>query len=187
MVILLANGQAGNAVITEENADYHQFCEALTTINKHLAKKIAADANGATKRISVTVTGTETVEEARTIARKVAASNLVKSSMFKCEAHWGRVIAAVGSTEVPVDINDLSITFSSEIGSNVAFENGAESRNFSQDWANAVLHSTEVHIEITLKSGMESATAWGCDMDYDSIRARSTVKQELEQILAEVG
>lgn len=187
MVVLLANGQSGNVEIIEESEDFDNFCAALTTINIHLAKKIAADANGATKRIAVTVSGAESVEDARTIARKVASSNLVKSSMFKCEAHWGRVIAAVGSTDVSVDVSNLSIAFASEIGSNIAFENGAESHQFSQEWANAILRTTEVQIVISLNSGSHSATAWGCDMDYDSIRARSTVKQDLEQILAEVG
>jgi glutamate N-acetyltransferase/amino-acid N-acetyltransferase len=187
MVILLANGLAHNETITEENEDFQNFCVALTAVNQHLAKKIAADANGATKRIAVTVSGGSSIEQARAIARKVAASNLVKSSMHKCEAHWGRVIAAIGSADVPVDISSLSITFASELGQSVAFENGCEAVNFAPELAHSILQSNEVEIKIALMSGESNATAWGCDMDYDSIRARSTVKQDLEKILAEVG
>lgn len=187
MVIALANGSAGNIQIADEDDPaYVQFVNALTAVNKYLAKKIASDANGSTKRIAVHVYGAATKEDARAIARKVVASNLVKSSLNKCEAHWGRVIAAVGSTDVSIDPYHTTISFGSELGKITAFENGSESAAFNSTAAQTILSPGEVEIFIDLQCGSSDATAWGCDMDYDSIRRGSTMKTK-KTIVVKLG
>lgn len=187
MVIALANGFAENEMITDEaDPNFTGFVNALTQINMHLAKKIASDANGSTKRIVVNVVNAATAEDARSIARKVVSSNLVKSSLNKCEAHWGRVIAAVGSTDVQIDPYTTTISFASDLGKMTAFENGCECPAFSATAAKAILTPTEVEVHIDLHQGTAESTAWGCDMDYDSIRRGSTMKTK-KTVVIKIG
>lgn len=173
MVILLANGLAGNATITEENEDFATFCEALNAINCHLAKKIASDVSGSTKKIAITVNGALTHEDARVMAKKVVSSNLVKAAMYKRDANWGRVVAAIGCAGVEFDLYATTIAYGSEHGSIVAFEGGEQHVDFCADTAKAILAASEVEIVITLDMGNGTATAWGCDMEYDPIRSSS--------------
>lgn len=170
MVIMLANGQAGNIEISEENEHYAAFCAALNKVNTFLSKKIACDVAGTTKKIAVTVNGAATLDDARTIAKKAVSSNLVKASIFKAEANWGRVIAACGSAGINIDAHAMNITYASEHGAIVAFEDGEQHANFDYEHAKHILSALECEIHINFKSGTASATAWGCDMEYDPIR-----------------
>lgn len=187
MVLVLANGLSGHPEITEEGDDFQKFCDALHEVNSYLAKKIACDVNGATKRVAVSVIDAGCLETARRIARHVVASNLVKASMHKADANWGRVIAAVGSSGVPLDIQKIAIEFASEIGSVSAFSDGEQHPDFSVDVAAHILSATEVEVRINLNCGNAVATAWGCDMEFDSIRASGSRQAQLTKILAEVG
>jgi glutamate N-acetyltransferase/amino-acid N-acetyltransferase len=184
MVVVMANGLAGNAEINEEGEAFDLFCAALEQINAFLSKKIACDVQGATKRVAVSVSGAESLEAARSIARRVVSSNLVKASMHKFDANWGRVIAAVGSAGVEIDIYATSIGFRSEKGAMLAFEGGEQHADYCEVLGKQILSAGEVEIWIALKEGTGSATAWGCDMEQDTIRSSKT---SLEKILAEVG
>jgi glutamate N-acetyltransferase/amino-acid N-acetyltransferase len=199
IVIVLANGFAGNATIVDaEDEGYAVFCQALNAINCHLAKKIASDVAGSTKKLAVTVTGAASGEEARIAARKVVSSNLVKAAMYKQDANWGRVIAAVGCAGVEFDMYATTIAYSSEHGTIVAFEGGEQHADFCPVAAASILAAGEVEILISLGAGESAATAWGCDMEYDPIRSSSSGSAgaavngkdnsiELTQVLAEVG
>jgi glutamate N-acetyltransferase/amino-acid N-acetyltransferase len=184
MVVVLANGLAGNPEITEEGEAFDLFCVALEQIAGYLSKKIACDVEGATKRVAVTVTGAATVADARVLARKVVSSNLVKASMHKFDANWGRVIAAVGSAGVEVDIYGTTIGFRSEKGAMIAFADGEQHTDYCETHGQQILNAGEVEIWIALQQGSGIATAWGCDMEQDTIR---TSKKSLTKILAEVG
>jgi len=183
MVVSLANGAAGNVEIVGEGADFDKFCQALNEVNVHLAKKIASDVNGTTKRLAVTVEGAASTLDARVLARKVVSSNLVKSSIYKEEANWGRIIAAVGSAGVFIDIYTTSISLRSEKGVVMAFDAGEQHPSFSEITAKEVLSLNEIEIIIKVGSGSCTATAWGCDMEHDSIRSSSS----FNKVLAGVG
>lgn len=187
MVAILANGLAGNELISEENDDYRKFCGALYELNTFLARKIASDVNGVTKRLAVTVEGARTVDDARKIARRVVSSNLVKASMHKADANWGRVMAAVGSAGVPLDVLNVAVDFLSESGTVCAFANGEQSLEFCAQSAATVLSAPEIAIVIRLEDGDARATAWGCDMEFDPIRTSKAQAQMMEKLLAEVG
>lgn len=200
MVILLANGLAGNETIVDEySEEFGIFCTALNAINCHLAKKIASDVAGSTKKLAVTVTGALNQEEACIAAKKVVSSNLVKAAMYKQDANWGRVIAAVGCAGVEFDMYATTIGYASENGAIVAFEGGEQHAQFCPTQAKHVLAASEVEIWISLEMGNGAATAWGCDMEYDPIRSSSTSgassgaaanggsSVELNPVLAEVG
>ncbi|MBQ2136440.1 MAG: bifunctional glutamate N-acetyltransferase/amino-acid acetyltransferase ArgJ, partial [Selenomonas sp.] len=111
MVIVLANGAAGNAKITEENEDYKLFKATLQNICQELSKKIAADGEGATKFLTISVTGARNFAEAKTIGMSVAKSPLVKTAFFGEDPNWGRVICAVGYAGVPMDPNKTVVKF----------------------------------------------------------------------------
>jgi glutamate N-acetyltransferase/amino-acid N-acetyltransferase len=181
MVAMLANGAAGNALIDEENDDFKTFCAALNELNYNLARKIAADADGATKRLSVNLYGAESEETGRTLARTVVSSNLVKASLFAEEPNWGRIVVALGYAGVVFNMEHLSIEFKSGYGSIVAVEGGQQHSDYSAATAKQVLQATDVEINIRLKEGDATATAWGCDLRHDYIRNHNHVNNSADQ------
>ena len=96
MVAILANGQAGNTLLTEESPDFPAFKEALREICIAMAQKIAGDGEGATKLVECTVTGAATKEDARLAAKAIIASSLVKTAIYGNDANWGRIACAAG-------------------------------------------------------------------------------------------
>ena len=93
---VLANGLAGNPVITEKGPDYDAFVEALRALCVELAKKMASDGEGATHLITCTVTGAGSEQSAETVAKSVIGSALTKAAIFGADANWGRVLCAMG-------------------------------------------------------------------------------------------
>jgi len=112
MVIVLANGLAKNKKITKADKNFYTFQKALDHICLDLAKKIVKDGEGATKFITVTVKGAKNHAQAKTAALAIANSNLVKTAAYGSNPNWGRVAAAIGSLSLPVNEDQLKITFS---------------------------------------------------------------------------
>ena len=168
-VLLLANGLAGNPEITEENEDYKIFKEALFEVNKTQAMHIAGDGEGATKLLECKVSGAETLDIAKTVAKSVVCSSLTKAAMFGADANWGRVLCAIGYSGAPVDVNKIDVQFASKAGTILVCENGA-GVDFSEEQAKKILLEHEIEILIDLKSGEASSTAWGCDLTYDYVK-----------------
>jgi glutamate N-acetyltransferase/amino-acid N-acetyltransferase len=108
-VLLLANGLADNKKITMANAQGQVFQEALDQVCITLAKKMAADGEGATKLIEINVTGGKTIKEARAIARTIAGSSLVKTAIYGNDPNWGRIIAAAGRAGVAIEEKKLDL------------------------------------------------------------------------------
>ena len=112
MVIVLANGLAKRKAITTPGKNFNIFQQALNHVCLFLAKKIVQDGEGATKFITVNVKGAKNDAQAKTVAFAIANSNLVKTAAYGCNPNWGRVAAAVGSLGLPVNEQQLKITFS---------------------------------------------------------------------------
>jgi len=170
-VILMGNGQSENDPITEDSKYAKVFQQALDKVCIYLAKQVAADGEGATKLIEVTVNGAPTVADARKIARTVVTSPLVKTAIYGNDPNWGRVMAAIGRSGVPVEENNLNLFFG-----NISVLKGGQPQNLNLEKASAALKKKEVPIEIQLNSGDASATAWGCDLteEYIKINAEYT-------------
>lgn len=167
-VAILANGVAGNDAITASSPDGPAFQEALTHVCTYLAKQIAADGEGATKLIGITIEKAKKLEDARQAARVISTSNLVKTAIHGNDPNWGRLMAALGRTgvdivETKVDlfINDI---FLLNDGVPVPFYPDAVSQSLDQK---------EVNIRIVLNLGEASATAWTCDMSEEYVRFNS--------------
>ena len=169
MVAVMANGMAGNAEICAEGADYDAFCEALHEVTVCLSRQIAGDGEGATKLLDCVVTGAETLADARTVARAVVGSSLLKAAMFGADANWGRVLCAVGYSGADVDVTKVGVTFKSDAGEVTVCENGA-GVDFSEELAAKVLAAKEIYILVSLGEGTSSAEAWGCDLTYEYVK-----------------
>ncbi len=167
--IILANGMAGNEMIEWEDTDYQVFYEALHFVALTLAKKMAADGEGATKLLTCNVTGSRAEEYAERLAKAVIASSLVKAAMFGADANWGRVLCAMGYSKAPFRPEHVSIGFSSEAGSITVCEGGM-GLDFDEDLAKKILVEKEINIDIDLNEGTESASAFGCDLTYDYVK-----------------
>ncbi len=168
-MIVMANGMADNKLITEDNADFETFCAALSDLSLTLSRAIAKDGEGATKLLECRVSGAETKEKARIVAKSVICSPLFKCAMFGADANWGRVLCAIGYAGVELDVTKIAVGFSSEAGEIRVCENGG-GINFSEEKAKLVLSCDEIIIDISLGEGEACATAFGCDLTYDYVK-----------------
>ena len=169
MVSILANGMAGNKEITEDGADFATFMKALNTVTVYLCRMIAGDGEGATKLLECKVEGAATEQTAKTVAKSVICSSLLKAAMFGADANWGRVLCAIGYSGADVDVQKVDVSFRSVKGTVEVCKNGA-GVEFSEEIAKEILLEEEIHIEITMKQGDATATAWGCDLTYDYVK-----------------
>ena len=169
MVTVLANGLAGNAAITAEGEDFDTFMKALNTLTVNLCRTIAGDGEGATKLLECTVSGADTPEAAKTAAKSVICSSLLKAAMFGADANWGRVLCAIGYSGADVDVTKVDVSFRSAKGEIAVCKDGA-GIPFSEEMAKEVLLEKEIEIVISVGGGPYSACAWGCDLTYDYVK-----------------
>ena len=169
MVTVLANGLAGNREITEDGDDFTAFMTALNTITVSLCRMIAGDGEGATKLLECIATGADDLQTAKTCAKSVICSSLLKAAMFGADANWGRVLCAIGYSDAPVDVNKVGVSFKSAKGQIEVCRDGA-GVPFSEEKAKEILLESEIEILINLGNGPYSACAWGCDLTYDYVK-----------------
>lgn len=169
MVAVLANGMANNTVITGEQSEaYQAFANALKQICIDLAKQIVADGEGATRMFEVKVKNALTETDAKTIARAVTSSSLVKAAIYGRDANWGRIACAAGYSGAVFnpDLMDIYV-------GNLQVAQSGQGLTFDEDKALEILSKDYVEVLIDLHEGDEQAVAWGCDLthDYVSINA----------------
>ena len=169
MVTVLANGMAENPEITEEGEDFDTFMQALNTVTVHLCRLIAGDGEGATKLLECRVTGADTVDTAKTVAKSVICSSLLKAAMFGADANWGRVLCAIGYSGAKVDVDRVDVAFRSRMGT-VTVCRGGSGVPFSEEKAKEILLEAEIEILISIGDGPCVSTAWGCDLTYDYVK-----------------
>ena len=168
-VAILASGLCENERITDKNDDYRTFTLALSSICEKLVKLMAKDGEGATKLVECVVTGASDVKTAKTCAKAVICSSLVKAAMFGSDANWGRILCALGYSGVDIDVHRVDVKFSSDGGEIEVCKDGS-GIDFSEELAKKVLSCDEVYILVDLKSGASCATAYGCDLTYDYVK-----------------
>ena len=169
MVTVLANGLAGNEIITAEGEAFNTFMKALNTLTVNLCRTIAGDGEGATKLLECSVSGADTLEAAKIAAKSVICSSLLKAAMFGADANWGRVLCAIGYSGADVDVTKVDVSFRSTKGQVDVCKDGA-GIPFSEEIAKEVLLEKEIEIVISVGDGPYSACAWGCDLTYDYVR-----------------
>ncbi len=165
MVLLMANGLAGNKLIDKKDIDYYKFLSALQYMAEYLARCIAKDGEGATKMIEVEVQNAVSFGEAKKVAKAVINSPLVKTAVFGKDPNWGRILAAVGYSGAEVVPDKVDLYLKEKI-----VEDGQPLKFSRQEVGKYLESSDEIKIIVDLKMGKESATAWGCDLTYDYVK-----------------
>ena len=164
-LFLLASGCAGNAVISRAGEDFGLFLEALTAVAVSLSRQMAADGEGATKFVSVTVKGARSEREAERAARAVAKSPLAKTSWFGRDPNWGRVLAAVGYSGADVDDGKAEVFY----GREWAFRRGKVADAGQLKRLEKVMEAPELEITVDLHLGDGEATIYTCDLSLDYV------------------
>ena len=167
--MVLANGLAGNAEITERGPAYAAFLEALQALCVKLARDMASDGEGAKHLITCTVRGAKNVKSAETISKSVISSTLMKAAIFGADANWGRALCAMGYSGESFDPEKVNVSFASATGEIDVCANG-RGLDFDEDKAKTILTEHDIEIRIAMGEGDAACTCWGCDITYDYIK-----------------
>ena len=167
---VMASGLAGNALIENpDNESGKAFEELLEYVCKYLARKMAADGEGASKLLECRVHGCDTLENARILAKSVINSPLVKTAMFGADANWGRILCALGYAGVEFDPHKVDVSFISDAGEINVCKNGG-SVGFDEDKAKEILLKDSIVMDVNMNMGNACAAAYGCDLTYEYVR-----------------
>lgn len=171
-VFLMASGLAGNPEIRKSGEDFRAFADALTTVCVSLAKQMAADGEGATKFVTVTVKGARSEADAARAARAVAKSPLAKTSWFGKDPNWGRVLAAVGYSGAEVTDMKTEVFYDREW----AFRKGQVADAAQLERLQKVLEKSEFEVTVDLHLGKGESCIYTCDysLEYVHINADYT-------------
>jgi len=169
-VLLLANGVCGLPEIQEATgAAYALFTEAVTLICQSLARQIAWDGEGATKRVTVHVTGAPDFEAARRVGRTIASSPLVKTAFYGNDANWGRVLAAAGRAGVPFDPARLRLAISQPAQTPLELVRHGRPHDVDAARAAQIIGGKEIVLHLDLGAGTAEASIWTCDFSHDYV------------------
>ena len=166
-VFLLANGKSG-ATIT--GADAPHFASVLTAVMEELSRKLLKDAEGATKLIRVVAAGFPRDDWARTVARSIGDSLLVKTALHGADANWGRVLSAAGKTQIPLEEGRVTISF----GPYTLF--AGEPQSFSEEEVRAYLEGDEITIFFDAGSGSHSYEYLTCDLSKEYVEINASYR-----------
>lgn len=164
-VVILANGAAGNKKIVDKGDDYQKFYDTLKDICVEMTKKIAADGEGASKFLTINVTGAESFADAKKVGMAVANSPLVKTAFFGQDANPGRTICAVGYSGVHIIPEKTSIKF----GELTVYDKGLVTK-FDADAMKKILAEHDIVVDIDLGIGNTAATVYTCDLSFQYIK-----------------
>jgi glutamate N-acetyltransferase/amino-acid N-acetyltransferase len=166
-VLLFANGAAGNAPLRgPRSPGAARFAEAVAAVTEALAIELARDGEGATRLITVNVTGAKTRPEAERAARRIANSVLVKTAVFGGDANWGRILQTIGAGRVALRLERTEVRISGV----AVFRRGASTGPAARRRAAARLAAPEVAIDVALGAGRARAGLWTCDLSTDYVR-----------------
>ena len=168
-VIVLANGASGCGEIEEGSTAYAAFAAAFDQVLGELARQIVKDGEGASRFIEMHVTGASSKADARTLARAVISSSLVKAAFFGADANWGRILCAMGYSGASFNPDLVDLDFISAKGKIRVLEGGVP-LPFDEDEAKAILLEKEVAVLADCHQGDGEAVAWGCDLTYDYVK-----------------
>ena len=175
-LIILANGLADNDIIDRECHELDLFREALLQMCTEFARMIAKDGEGAKHLVTCTVHGASDEAQAVALAKSVIKSTLTKTAIFANDANWGRIMVAMGYSEIPFNPDRVQIEFASEAGQITVCRDGV-GVEIDEDYATEILGEDEVEIRITIDNGIASATCWGCDITYDYIKLNGNYRK----------
>ncbi len=165
--VLVATGQAGNSPLRLGSADADSLQQGIVRLAQQLAQAIVRDAEGASKFVSIAVSGARDVAECKQLAHTIAHSPLVKTALFASDPNWGRILAAIGRAGLPeldlqavnIRLNDVSIV-----------RHGERDPDYTEAAGAAAMQADEITIHVSLGRGSAAQTFWTCDLSYDYVR-----------------
>ena len=163
-VLVLANSSANNEQITEGTKEAEVFQSALLEVAIFLTKELARDGEGASRLLSIEITGAKDVKSARQAARTIASSSLVKSAVYGSDPNWGRVLAALGRSEIEADETKIDLFVNG-----VCIMESGTPIPFHKEAVVVLMKGPEVTFKLQLNLGDASATAWGCDLTQEYV------------------
>ncbi|MCE2990803.1 MAG: bifunctional glutamate N-acetyltransferase/amino-acid acetyltransferase ArgJ [Burkholderiales bacterium] len=166
--VLIATNKAGHPVIHGEGtAEYAKLQAVISDVAIALAQAIVRDGEGATKFITIDVTGGETREECMKVAKAIGHSPLVKTAFFASDPNLGRILAAVGYAGID-DLDQNEITL--RLGDVLVAEKGGRAASYREEDGVRVMKESEVRVHVDLARGLESVRLWTCDFSYDYVK-----------------
>ena len=166
-LLLFANGVAGNRILRDPRSpELRRFTAAVTQVATALAQDLARDGEGATKLVTVRVSGARSRREAEHAARRIANSMLVKTALFGGDANWGRILQTVGAGRVALCLERSEVA----LGGVKVFRRGASTGPAARRRAAAKLRAPELEVAVKLGAGRGQARVWTCDLSYDYVR-----------------
>jgi glutamate N-acetyltransferase/amino-acid N-acetyltransferase len=175
-VILLANGLSGaHEIVSDGDPAYGLFIEALGGVATDLAQAIVRDGEGATRFVSIQVTGARSTEDAHRAANTIATSPLVKTAFFGGDANWGRILAAAGRSGAAVEPERVTLHIDggpdrrSRLGA-VQLVAAGQPLSYSEEVATAIFAQPEIDVLLDLGLDSGSSTVWTSDLSYDYVR-----------------
>ncbi|MHB8853380.1 MAG: bifunctional glutamate N-acetyltransferase/amino-acid acetyltransferase ArgJ [Ignavibacteriaceae bacterium] len=164
MVILLANGASGISVVKNSD-DYSVFLSALKAVSIEMAKSIVSDGEGATKLVTIKVSGAKTKSDSDLVGKSIANSSLVKTAIHGADANWGRILSAAGQSGADFDPAKVSISFN-----NLPVLLPNYTLTLDEELASKILSQKEFEISIDLGEGSEETTWWTCDLSEEYVK-----------------
>ncbi|KQT36225.1 bifunctional glutamate N-acetyltransferase/amino-acid acetyltransferase ArgJ [Methylophilus sp. Leaf414] len=166
-LILMATGQAGNAAVTEDSAEFITLRDALTDVATELAQAIVRDGEGATKFMTIQVEAGKDEEECRKVAYAIAHSPLIKTAFFASDPNLGRILAAIGYAGIDdLDVNTMQLY----LGDVLVAEKGGRAASYVEEQGAAVMKESDILVRVVLNRGLADATVWTCDFSYDYVK-----------------
>ena len=165
--MLLATAKVGTDDVDESHADYPAIAVGVAAVCRELAHAIVRDGEGATKFITIEVSGARDAAEARAVALSIAHSPLVKTAMFASDANWGRIVMAIGKAGV---VGLTPATVSVSLDEVTLIVGGQPHADYREELGSAVVAKDEFTIRIGLGRGSALTTVWTCDFSYDYVK-----------------
>ncbi|MFH4416045.1 MAG: bifunctional glutamate N-acetyltransferase/amino-acid acetyltransferase ArgJ [Neisseriaceae bacterium] len=171
--VLVATGKSNLVLKDTSSTEYVLFRQALQQALIYLAKAIVKDGEGATKLISICVCQAESRAEAKKVGYRIATSPLVKTAFFASDANLGRILCAIGNSEIEnFNPNQLRLF----LNETLVFEQGAVSSTYTEALGQKILAQEEIQIQLELGRGIAAATIYTCDLSYDYIRINAAYR-----------
>jgi glutamate N-acetyltransferase / amino-acid N-acetyltransferase len=172
-LIMIATNQAGNAEVTEKNADFNAhrdfiaLRDALTDVAIELAQAIVRDGEGATKFMTVKVEGGKSEAECRKVAYAIAHSPLIKTAFFASDPNLGRILAAIGYAGIDdLDVDNMELY----LGDVLVAEKGGRAASYLEEQGAAIMKESDILVRVVLNRGQSDVTIWTCDFSYDYVK-----------------
>jgi len=172
VMLISTNASKHKNIKNKNDRKLKDFVLKLKTIMGNLSEQIVRDGEGATKLVNISVSGARNTNSAKSIARSVAQSPLVKTAIYGEDPNWGRIVMAIGKSREPINKKKLKI----KIGSEIVAKNGTQSPAYNESKLKNYMKNDQIIISIDLGIGKGTAKMMTCDYSYDYVRINASYK-----------